>query len=65
VQAASSLTIGEAAEVREGIDLLCRSRDLICDITRARVPMPKSTAEFIGCAFRPPCRQVKNDEALV
>jgi hypothetical protein len=50
VQDASSLAPGEAAHFREGLALLCRGRDLICDITRARVPMPRSTAEFIDRA---------------
>lgn len=49
-RAASSLTIGEAALLRDGLALVGRGRDLICDITRARVPMPKSTAELIDRA---------------
>ena len=52
VQAGSSLTIGEAVDVREELALLCRGRELICDITRARVPMPKSTGELIDRARR-------------
>ena len=52
VPAAAPPASGEAAQFREGLDLLCRGRDLICDITRARVPMPKSTAEFIDRARR-------------
>ncbi|HVR62935.1 MAG TPA: hypothetical protein VMU50_13610 [Polyangia bacterium] len=54
---ASSLPIGEATYVRDGLALLCRGRDLICDITRARVPMPKSAAEFIDRArcYRESC----------
>ena len=30
-----------------GVHLICNGRDLIFHITRARVPMPKSTAEFV------------------
>jgi hypothetical protein len=48
----SPKSIGEPPEVREGLALVCRGRDLICDITRARVPMPKSTAELIERARR-------------
>jgi len=51
-QTVSSLAIGEAATFGEGLTLLCRARDLISDITRARVPMPKSTADLIDRARR-------------
>lgn len=37
----------ERQQVAAGLALLCRGRDLICDVTRARVPMPKSTAELV------------------
>jgi hypothetical protein len=40
-------SIEERQQAADGVALLCRGRDLICDITRARVPMPKSTAELI------------------
>ena len=46
-QGTSSLAPAEAAHFGDGLALLWRGRDLICDITRARVSMPKSTAEFI------------------
>ncbi len=49
---ASSPSLGELPQVREGLALVFRGRDLICDVTRARVPMPKSTAEFIDRARR-------------
>jgi hypothetical protein len=52
---AASPSIDEASQVREGLALLRRGSDLICDITRARVPMPKSTAEFIDRTRR--CRE--------
>ena len=31
----------------EGLHLVCRGKDLVSYITRARVPMPKSTREYI------------------
>ena len=30
-----------------GVELVRRGKDLISDITRARVPMPKSTREYV------------------
>jgi hypothetical protein len=52
VVSARSPSIGELQQARDGLALLGRGRDLICDITRARVPMPKSTAELIERARR-------------
>jgi hypothetical protein len=40
-------SLDERQQAADGAVLLCRGRDLICDITRARVPMPKSTRELI------------------
>lgn len=41
-------------EALEGVNLLREGADLICSIVRARVPMPKSTQEFMArcAAFR-------------
>jgi hypothetical protein len=50
-----SPSIDGSHQAREGLALLRRGCDLICDITRARVPMPKSTAEFIDRARQ--CRE--------
>jgi len=57
-QTVSSPAIDEAALFKDGLALLCRARDLISDITRARVPMPKSTADLIDRArrYRESCR---------
>jgi hypothetical protein len=49
---ATSLDDPQEGYVKEGLAVLCRGRDLISDITRARVPMPKSTAEFVDRARR-------------
>ena len=45
-------SIDERQQAADGTGLLCRGRDLICDITRARVPMPKSTRELIDRLHR-------------
>jgi hypothetical protein len=45
--------------VTDGLELLRRGKDLVTYITRARVPMPKSTTEFLGR-----CRNYPNSEAL-
>ena len=50
--------LGDDATTREqdwaaqGVQLLRRGRDLVSDITRARVPMPRSTREFIDASER-------------
>ena len=49
---APSPSIDEPEQVREGLALLRCGCDLISDITRARVPMPKSTAELLERARR-------------
>jgi hypothetical protein len=36
----------------QGLQLLRRGRDLVSDVTRARVPMPKSTREYIDACER-------------
>ena len=42
-----SATASEQLRVAQGLDLIRAGKDLISYITRARVPMPKSTREFV------------------
>ena len=39
----------ETRQAEAGRKLICRGRDLIFHITRARVPMPKSTQDYVSC----------------
>jgi hypothetical protein len=40
-------TIREQDWAAQGVQLIRRGKDLVSDITRARVPMPKSTCEYV------------------
>jgi hypothetical protein len=41
-------TLGEQQRAAQGMQLMRAGKDLVLYITRARVPMPKSTAEYLG-----------------
>jgi hypothetical protein len=43
----SDATVREQDWAAQGVQLVRRGKDLISDITRARVPMPKSTREYV------------------
>jgi hypothetical protein len=42
----------EVQRTADGVDLIRRTKDLVSYVTRARVPMPKSTQELIECMER-------------
>jgi hypothetical protein len=48
VRLSKTSPLDEQVKVREGVQLIAMGKDLIFHMTRARVPMPKSTEDFAG-----------------
>ena len=47
VRSSSTSSLDQLLKVRQGVELIATGKDLIFHMTRARVPMPKSTREYV------------------
>jgi hypothetical protein len=47
VSTSKTSSLEHQLKVRQGVDLIVAGKDLIIHMTRARVPMPKSTREYV------------------